>query len=78
VCTSQEAVERAVAADTAGQKERAVSIYRKALEIIYEGLKVPAPVSGLGPIADNVASWKQRLNGWQLNVIDRYAALTIS
>lgn len=67
----QEAVERAYVIDKEGDVHRAIRLYRKGLEIIYEGLQLQVPSSGLSSRVDNVASWREQLNHWQLNVQDR-------
>ncbi|GBF97655.1 spastin [Raphidocelis subcapitata] len=69
---AKEAVERAYAADTAGEAERALKLYSKGLEIIGEGLalQVPSLIS-----ADNASTWRAELASWQQGVSDRVRVL---
>lgn len=72
---AKEAVERAYAADKAGDASRAIALYRTGLQIIEEGLKLNVPSSGLGFKADNASAWKLDLVTWQESVTDRVRAL---
>ncbi len=66
---AQDALERAYNRDVEGARADAAKLYRMGLSIIYEGLAVRAPDSGLGP----VARWRTDMNAWQQHVLDRRA-----
>lgn len=70
----QEALERAIDKDTAGQPLEAAKLYRAGLSIIYEGLALDVPSSGLDSSASNVAKWRSEMNLWHQQVLDRYTA----
>eukprot|EP00884_Botryococcus_braunii_P016997 jgi/Botrbrau1/3981/Bobra.0365s0053.1 len=46
---SKDALERAYTRDEAGQYAEAVRLYRMAIQVLYEGLALQVPLSGLGP-----------------------------
>ena len=58
----QEMIERAYKADSERQTERALSLYRHAVEVIQEAFQLEVPSAGLGPKADNSAAMKQELS----------------
>lgn len=68
----QEAGTRAIEADEQQRHADAVKLYKKALEIVSEGLALNVPSSGLSAKADNVASWKQQLSSWQTSIQERW------
>ncbi|KAI8472443.1 MAG: AAA-domain-containing protein [Monoraphidium minutum] len=70
---AKEAVERAYAADVAGERERAARLYAKGLEIIQEALALKATSLGLN--TDNVSTWRAELGSWQRGVQDRVRVL---
>lgn len=71
LCGSQEAGTRAIEADEQQRQADAVKLYKKALEIISEGLALNVPSSGLSAKVDNVANWKQQLGSWQSGIQER-------
>ena len=54
-------IERAYAADTGNQRDRALALYRHSIEVIQEAIRLEVPTSGLGPKADNAAAMKHEL-----------------
>lgn len=73
VFPSQEALQHAVACDEQGDAQRALKLYKTALEACDEGLKLPARSVGLNPDADSVAAWRTQLCTWRDDVQDRWA-----
>ena len=61
--------------DLQGTRAEAMKLYRLGLKIIYEGLSIAAPDSGLGPAGSNVAKWRADMNAWQQHVLDRCTLL---
>ena len=67
----QEIVERAQAAETEQQRERALSLLHHAVEVIREGLQLDVPTTGLGPKADSNAAVKHELTNLHKRVMNR-------
>ncbi|GIL48206.1 hypothetical protein Vafri_4890 [Volvox africanus] len=73
---TQEAIDRARAADKQGRHDVAVRLYGTALEAALEGLNLHvAPGNGLGPKADTVATWRSDLEDWACQVEVRLQAI---
>jgi len=68
---AKEMVERARAAESEKQTERALSLLRHAVEVIREGLRLEVPSSGLGPKADSTAAVKQELTNLHERVMNK-------
>ena len=69
--SGQEVTERAYAADVSHEKDRAIMLYKKALEVMDEALRLDVPTSGLGPKVDTAAMWTSELLAWRENIHSR-------
>lgn len=58
-------------ADEAGQWERSLPLYSKALEVINEALNLHVTSMGLLPRADNVVSMKTDMKKWEQHICRR-------
>jgi hypothetical protein len=70
----QDALERAYTRDVEGSRAEAIKLYRLGLSIIYEGLSITLPATGLGAAFHHVAAWRRDMNKWQQLALERYAA----
>lgn len=69
----QDALERAYTRDVEGSRAEAIKLYRLGLSVIYEGLSITVPATGLGAAFHNVAAWRRDMNKWQQLALERYA-----
>ncbi|EFJ46694.1 hypothetical protein VOLCADRAFT_92915, partial [Volvox carteri f. nagariensis] len=73
---AREAIDRAYNVDLEGRYDAAVRLYNTALEAAKEGLALQvAPSNGLGPKADNVATWRIELEDWKHRLEGRLKAI---
>jgi hypothetical protein len=65
-------LERAYTRDVDGAPAEAIKLYRLGLSIIYEGLSITVPATGLGAAFHHIAAWRRDMNKWQQLALERY------
>jgi spastin len=65
---AEEAITRGYEAESSGNGQRALKLYKTGLEAVEEALSVPCVTTGLGSRADSVMNWREELESWRCNL----------